>query len=106
MSNFFNTNAASQPSSLIVSIIKRLEKKFPDISIKIDEPRDKLSGHWFVDLIKDKKHFVLEYKPKFGFGLSNIENSGFGEGPAEVFKDDKLVYYRICEILMAENDKD
>ena len=51
-------------------------------------------------LLRDQS-FVIEFRPKLGFGLSSTPSEGIGEGPDEFLEDEGAVVDRVAELLQA-----
>ena len=71
----------------------------PRVAVRVDRPaRD--DGHWFFDLSLDGHEATAEWHPAHGFGVSSPAlESGYGEGPEEVFGDAEAAATRVVELL-------
>jgi len=52
-----------------------------------------------VDARLRGQSFVIEYRPKLGFGLSSTPSEGLGEGPDEFLEDEEAVRARIAALV-------
>jgi DNA-binding phage protein len=80
-----------------------LAGKLPHSRIKVDEP-EHTGGNYWVDVSLGKKRHTLEYRPGKGFGLFR-EDSGYGEGPAEIYRTAERAAQRLEQLMTAGNSK-
>jgi DNA-binding XRE family transcriptional regulator len=58
------------------------------------------AGNWWLECSLKKAHVTVEWRPKRGFGVSDPSvESGYGEGPDEVFRDSQLAVRRVEQLL-------
>ncbi len=52
-------------------------------------------GDWFLNVAYRGQSFVIEYRPKLGFGLSSTPTDGYGQGPDEFLTDETRLIGRL-----------
>src|SRR6266487_2928455 len=82
---------------------KLLDERLPDCAVDVDAP-DRADGNWWLDVRMGKKRHTLEYRPDMGFGLFHSA-TGYGEGPAEVYRTPERVAQRLAQLMAASNRK-
>ena len=75
----------------------RIQKRLPAVDARLDPPM-KLENPWWLDLALQGHSVVVEWRPGQGFGLSTGE-SGYGEGPDEVYSRAEEAEARLIELL-------
>jgi len=73
----------------------RLLADIKNCEVEIDAP-DNEAGNWWIDVRAGNKRMSLEYRPRKGFGVFD-RDSGYGEGPAEVYRTAKLAARRVVQ---------
>lgn len=86
------------PEKQVAKLERLIKTSLPGSSVSIDAPA-RPSGDWFVDVECDSQAFVIEYRPKLGFGLSSIPSDGYGEGPDEFLQDDRRLIERLVALV-------
>lgn len=81
-----------------------LGKSTPKSVIEIDAP-DAAGGNWWIDVRGGKRHVTLDYRPRKGFGIFHSD-SGYGEGPAEIYRTPELAARRVAQLMAAGSNKD
>jgi len=76
-----------------------LGKNLPTVQVRVDEPEHAGGSHW-VDVSLGKKRQTVEYRPGKGFGLFH-DNTGYGEGPSEVYRTPERAALRLAQLLTA-----
>lgn len=57
-------------------------------------------GNWWLECSQEEAHLTVEWRPGRGFGVSDPDvDSGYGEGPDEVFRDARLAVRRVGQWL-------
>ncbi len=69
----------------------------PDVELQLD-PSVSPDGSWWLDVKNQEHSLVVEWKPSKGFGVSSDDIS-YGEGPDEVYPDEKATLARVLPIL-------
>ncbi len=79
-----------------------LVKRFPDLTIAIDEPAD-VQGSWFLDVRRDDgaRPVVVEWRPDRGFGVSTPAADDYGSGPDELYPNAKAAFDRIVRLVLS-----
>lgn len=65
------------------------------VEVPAIEPGGRKSGEWWLDF----ENLTVEWRSGFGFGLSPIGISAYGEGPAETFKNPERAAARAAQLL-------
>ena len=86
------------PRERVEKLNHLLRARFPDIGLEVDAP-SKASGDWFIDVKLRDQSFVIEFRPKLGFGLSSTPSEGLGQGPDEFLEDEDAVLERIAALM-------
>ena len=76
---------------------RRIQQSLPGASVGIDAP-SRSGADWFVDVAFRGQSFVIEYRPKLGFGLSSTPSGGYGQGPDEFFPDAVRLVKRLARL--------
>lgn len=76
-----------------------LENRLPYCVVAVDAP-DRAGENWWLDIRVGKKRHTLEFRPGKGFGLFH-EDTGYGEGPAEIYRTPERAAQRLAQLLMA-----
>jgi hypothetical protein len=76
---------------------RQLLEAGPDLSVEVDEP-DSPDANWWIDIRRANKRITIEYRPRYGFGLFH-QKSGYGEGPAEIYRTPELAARRVAQLL-------
>ena len=71
----------------------------PSAKIAVD-PSETPTGSSWIDIYSGERNITIEYKPNFGFGLYQEEESEYGEGPAEIYRDQGALLRRISKVLV------
>jgi len=79
-----------------------LIKRFPELSLQIDEPADDRSS-WFLDVKRggDVPPIVVEWRPDRGFGVSTPSNGDYGSGPDEVYPNLRSTFDRVVRLVLS-----
>src|ERR1041385_2488835 len=80
-----------------------LAQKLPRSEVRIDES-GRAGGNYWVDVTLGKKRHTLEYRPGKGFGLFH-ENSGYGQGPAEIYRTPERAAQRLQQLMASGSRK-
>lgn len=80
-----------------------VRERLPRCIVEVDAP-DYAGGNWWLDISMGRKHFTLEYRPKTGFGLFH-KDTGYGEGPAEIYRSPELMAKRLGQLMMATGSR-
>jgi hypothetical protein len=64
----------------------RLREQFPTAKLELSRPARE-DGIWILDAVHRGNALVIQWQPGGLFGLSSLEDHGYGEKPAEVFKE-------------------
>jgi transcriptional regulator with XRE-family HTH domain len=81
-----------------------LVQRFPHLKTHIEEPADKRSGTWHLDIErKGSSPLVVEWKRDRGFGISSVEDAdpAFGVRPDEVYADLPEVFTRVVQLIVS-----
>lgn len=70
----------------------------PNVIATLDAPDDP-KGTWFLDLVDEGHHVVVEWRPTAGFGVSSVVEHGFGEGPEEIYFEVEAATVRVLDLL-------
>jgi hypothetical protein len=89
----------------IKELLRSLEE-LPGVTLELSEPADPASGTWFVNVSIKDRHFVLEFTPGVGFGLSEMirEETGYGERPDKVYPTYEEAVSRLVFLLEPWDD--
>ena len=82
---------------------KLLAESFPHCMVAVDAP-DRADGNWWLDVSMGKKRHAVEYRPGKGFGLFH-DGTGFGEGPAEIYRTPERTAKRLGQLMATNNNK-
>jgi DNA-binding XRE family transcriptional regulator len=79
-----------------------LAKRFPDVTMELDEPADE-RGPWFLDVRRgdDLPPIVVEWRPDRGFGVSTPGGDDYGTGPDEVYPNVKAAFDRVVRLVLS-----
>ena len=80
----------------VETFVAALAGKLPDVRPQL-EPGGEKAGNWWIDL-PGSRPITVEWRPDMGFGFS-AEPVGYGEGPAEIFRDPKRAAHRVAQLL-------
>jgi DNA-binding XRE family transcriptional regulator len=84
--------------NVIEELQRRVLAQLPDVRVEIDLP-DSATGPAWLDLVQDKHHVSVEWRPRLGIGVSaQVAADAFGEGPDEVYADIDQAATRIVEL--------
>jgi DNA-binding XRE family transcriptional regulator len=86
------------PKKRIEHLTELLREQLAGSSVEIDAPA-RASGTWFVNVDAAGQSFVVEFRPKIGFGLSSTPADGYGEGADEFFPEPAGVVERIAALI-------
>jgi hypothetical protein len=86
------------PTQRVEKLGQLLRERFPGIALEVDVP-SRATGDWFIDTKLGDQSFVIEFRPKLGFGLSSTPSEGIGEGPDEFLEDEEAVADRVGALL-------
>ena len=78
--------------------IKKLQKSFPDLNYNVDKAEVESGSSW-IDIHSGNDTLNIEFKPSYGFGIYTRDQSTFGEGPNEIYRDEDLAIKRIGSII-------
>lgn len=82
------------PKKRIDNLKKLIEGELAGSVVRADAP-SRPTGDWFVDVKCGDQSFVVEYRPKLGFGLSSTPSDGYGEGPDEFVESEEALVDRL-----------
>lgn len=88
------------PKERVEKLSHLLRDRFPDMNLEVDAP-SKANGDWFVDARLHGHSFVIEFRPRLGFGLSSTPSEGMGEGPDEFLEDEEAVADRVARLVLS-----
>ena len=71
-----------------------IRNEFPEARLDMDAPDDPV-GRWFLDVVLDEYHLVVEWRENAGFGLSASGTDAFGEKPEEAYEDEQDAIRRV-----------
>ena len=80
-----------------------LNKSIPKCIMELDAP-DGAGGNSWLDVRAGKRRVTLEYRPRKGFGIFR-RDSGYGEGPAEIYRTPERAAKRVAQLMAAGNRK-
>lgn len=80
----------------VEAFVAELTVQLPGVRPQIEAGGEK-AGNWWIDL-PGPKPITVEWRPGVGFGFSS-EPGGYGEGPAEIFRDPERAAHRIAQLL-------
>jgi DNA-binding XRE family transcriptional regulator len=86
------------PKHQVDRLVVALRKGAPGVQVQVDEP-SRPTGSWFIDVTKGKQSVVVEFRPRFGFGITSTPTEGYGEGPHEFRSEPDEVAERIIQLL-------
>jgi DNA-binding XRE family transcriptional regulator len=86
------------PRQRVDRLNELLRERVPGVAIEVDEP-SRAAGDWFIDARLGDQSFVIEFRPKLGFGLSSTPSEGVGLGPDEFLLDEGTVADRLSALL-------
>jgi DNA-binding XRE family transcriptional regulator len=75
----------------------------PASSLRFDPPEDS-RGNWWIDVETRENRITLEYHEGQGFGIFD-PNSGYGEGPSEIYRTPELAARRVSQLLESGRGK-
>lgn len=78
-----------------------LRDRFPTSLVEVDAPA-RATGTWFVNVDSNDQSFVVEFRPKIGFGLSSTPGESYGEGADEFSPRAEGVVDRIAALVRAK----
>lgn len=83
----------------VSEIYTAVSEAVPGVMMEIDEPKEKKTGMTFLDFRRGSRHVVCQLKDdKYGVSLLTGD-TGFGEGPDEVFEDGNTAVQKIISLL-------
>jgi len=82
----------------VTELISALSKALPASKAEIDAGDDDRSTTW-IDLSLDGRSVAVEFRPDSGFGLhlDDEEDSEYGTGPAETYREIPLLIERLAK---------
>lgn len=86
--------------NVLDQISDAVKSKFPLANALLDKPRNRNASS-FLDLELDGHTVTVELRPKKGFGITANPNTGYGEGPEEVFDNPAAVIRRVIELVVS-----
>lgn len=89
------------PRKRIEQLTGLLRDRLPTSIVEVDAPA-RASGAWFVNVDADDRSFVIEFRPRIGFGISSAAGEGYGEGADEFFPDAEGVVDRIAALVRSK----
>jgi hypothetical protein len=78
------------------ALVGAIRRHLPHAVVAVDAPSD-LAGRWFIDVEVGSMRHVIEVRRGARFGLSVGDSGAYGEGPDEVFGDDRAVVARLAK---------
>lgn len=78
--------------------IQKLQENFPDLLYDIDKAEVESGSSW-LDIRSGSDTLTIEFKPSYGFGIYTGDQTTFGGGPNEIYRDEELAIKRIGSIL-------
>ncbi len=88
------------PRVRVEALVGAIRRDLPHAVVDVDAPSD-LGGRWFIDVVVGGTRVVIEFRPGSGFGLSIGVSGAYGEGPDEVFEDERAIVERLAGIARA-----
>jgi transcriptional regulator with XRE-family HTH domain len=85
---------------LVLNELRKLSGAEPDV----DHP-DTLDGVTWIDAQLGQTNVTIEHRPQRGYGLYIGDDTSFGSGPNEIYRDVKTLVKRLSVILDAEHPK-
>src|SRR5215211_168958 len=87
-----------------IEILKaRITEDVPNCVFEVDAP-DRGAANWWVDVRVGKRHVILDYRQRKGFGIYRSD-AGYGEGPSEVYRTPERTARRVSQLLVSGNAK-
>lgn len=86
------------PKKRIEQLTDLLRGRLPHSVLEVDAPA-RASGAWFVNVDAGGQSFVIEFRPKLGFGLSSTPSEGYGEGADEFAPEAEDIVERVEELV-------
>src|SRR5262245_49480579 len=78
--------AVRSPQQRVQAFSQLLRRSIAGCSVEVDPPSSP-TGRWFIDVTAKGQSFVVEFRPKLGFGISSTPADGYGEGADEFFPE-------------------
>src|SRR5436190_7661843 len=84
---------------LIHELIERVQRSFPDVKLRVDEPAHP-DGFWHVDISRAGKTLVVQWTGGGPFGLASlVKGRGLGEKPDELYQSLDDAADRVLKLL-------
>ena len=80
----------------VKAFVAALAEQLPGVRPQLETGGEK-AGNWWIDL-PGPRPITVEWRPDLGFGFS-AQPSGYGEGPAEIFRDPERAAHRVAQLL-------
>ena len=93
----------TDPMNDIERLQDLLAERFPTATVALDPP-EKPTGNWWLDVVLDGHHVVVEYRPGRGFGISTPSVDDYGVGPDEIYDSTTIAYDRVKELLLSQTN--
>jgi transcriptional regulator with XRE-family HTH domain len=86
----------------IEKVKAQLVRKYPDAKVELTAPARK-DGVWWVDVVSNGKHLVIEWSSSTGFGITTPDADSFAERADEAYPTIAKLLSRVEQLLVNDD---